>query len=114
MKDPRAYTEFIIDRLRVLEKILANGMDKAFTDETSALAIERIMETVADATKKIPLDFKDKYPDIPWTKIASFRNTMAHEYMGVSYTDLREIITDHIPPLHKAVREINEVLKQNG
>ncbi|MBU4228281.1 DUF86 domain-containing protein [bacterium] len=35
---------------------------------------------IYDKTKKIPKSLRDKYPDIPWKKMAGMRDKLIHEY----------------------------------
>jgi len=54
------------------------------------------------------VEIKNKYPAVEWRKISNFRNILAHEYFGIDYEILWDIIRNKIPPLKKAVLEIIE------
>ncbi|HNA10050.1 MAG TPA: DUF86 domain-containing protein, partial [Leptospiraceae bacterium] len=43
---------------------------------------------------------------IPWKKIKSFRNIIAHDYMGVVPEEVWEIIKSDIPDLHEKLKNI--------
>ncbi|OFY89148.1 MAG: hypothetical protein A3K10_14010 [Bacteroidetes bacterium RIFCSPLOWO2_12_FULL_31_6] len=38
-------------------------------DETLTRAVVRSLEIIGEATKKLPADFKDKYPHVEWKKM---------------------------------------------
>jgi len=48
-------------------------------------AVVRNFEIIGEASKKIPTDIQDKYPEIPWRKMYGLRNLIAHEYFGIDY-----------------------------
>ena len=43
-------------------------------------AVLRRLEIIGEAVKRIPLDYKDKYPDIPWRQVAGMRDILIHGY----------------------------------
>ena len=48
-------------------------------------AVIRNFEVIGEASKNIPADIKEKYPEIPWKKMYGLRNLISHEYFGVDY-----------------------------
>lgn len=45
-------------------------------------AILRNLQTMAEATQRLPEEFKNRYPNIPWKDISGFRNILVHDYLG--------------------------------
>ena len=84
-----SYQELIVDRMR---------LD----------AIVRNFEIIGEASSKIPQEIRDKYPFIEWRKIADFRNVLAHEYFGIDYEIMWQIIKEKLPNLRKGVQTILE------
>ena len=54
-------------------------------------AIIRNFEIIGEASKNIPENIQDKYPEIPWKKMYGLRNLIAHEYFGIDYEMIWEI-----------------------
>jgi uncharacterized protein with HEPN domain len=54
-------------------------------------AIIRNFEIIGEASKNIPTDIQEKYPEIPWRKMYGLRNLIAHEYYGIDYEMIWEI-----------------------
>jgi uncharacterized protein with HEPN domain len=54
-------------------------------DETLKRAFVRSLEIIGEATKKVPLDLKQRYPQVEWRAIASMRDRLIHDYFGVDY-----------------------------
>lgn len=53
-------------------------------------------EVIGEASNQIPLDIKDKYPEIPWRQMYGLRNFAVHEYHIVDPLILWEIAEDHL------------------
>ncbi|MBW1683091.1 MAG: DUF86 domain-containing protein, partial [Deltaproteobacteria bacterium] len=51
-------------------------------------AVIRNFEIIGEAAKRIPEDYRQKYPDIPWRLMAGFRDVLIHCYEGV---DLHQV-----------------------
>lgn len=46
-------------------------------------SVIRRLEIIGEATKKISMSFREKYPHIPWKLMAGMRDILIHEYFGV-------------------------------
>ncbi|WP_439582926.1 HepT-like ribonuclease domain-containing protein [Dyadobacter bucti] len=55
------------------------------------------MEIVGEATKKIPADIKLHWNQIAWKNMAGMRDRLIHDYIGVNYTIVWEVVTNIIP-----------------
>lgn len=60
-------------------------------------AVIRNFEIIGEASKRIPKDIQEKYPEIPWRKMYGLRNLIAHEYFGIDYEMIWEIAKNHLP-----------------
>jgi uncharacterized protein with HEPN domain len=56
--------------------------------------------------KKIDSEFKNEYPHIEWKKMAGTRDKMIHDYFGVDYEIVWDIVEQKIPDLDHFVTEI--------
>ena len=79
-------------------------------DETLKRAITRSLEIIGEASKKVPADFKVKWNTIQWKNMAGKRDRLIHDYIGVNYSIVWDVIKNKIPDLHN---QISEVLTQN-
>jgi len=53
---------------------------------------------------------KDKYPEIKWHEINGFRNISIHEYFGVDYQIVWEIVKNDLPILKSQFEKIAKAL----
>jgi len=54
---------------------------------------------IGETAGKLSTVVKEQYPEIPWTKIKSFRNLVAHNYFGVDAEEVWQIIHRDLPDL---------------
>ncbi len=78
-----------------LEEFLATGRDR----EIRRLAVERELEILGEAARRVSMRFRDVHPDIPWKEIVGLRNVISHEYDKVNYAEIYGIVRQQIPEL---------------
>ena len=74
-------------------------------DRTLRLALVRLLEVVGEAAGRIPMDFRDAHPEIPWFGVVGLRNRLIHGYDEVDYEIVWTILTDDIPSLITRLEE---------
>lgn len=102
-KEPLEYIKHIRDEIAFILSVIDEDLTKdAFLeDETLKRAVIRSLEIIGEATKKIPVDFKLKWNSITWKNMAGMRDRLIHDYMGVNYTIVWDVIKNKIPELHQ-------------
>lgn len=109
-KEPIEYLRHIADECAYLQSVNKDLSKEDFLcDETLKRAVVRSLEIIGEATKKIPVDFRDKWNLIHWKNMAGMRDRLIHDYIGVNYSIVWDVFQNKIPELHK---EINDVLKK--
>lgn len=107
--EPREYllhiiaeTDYLIEHSRSIDR------DEFETDETFRRAFVRSLEVIGEATKRLPDDFRSRHPDIEWRAMAGMRDRLIHDYLGVDYDLVWEVVTEKIPDLRAALSRIVE------
>jgi len=104
---PLEYLRHIMDEIEYLIGRSANLSKEDFLDdETLKRAFVRSIEIIGEAVKKIPSDFKQKYSHIEWRTMAGMRDKLIHDYFGIDYEIVWDVVTNKIPTLRLKIKEI--------
>lgn len=63
----------------------------------------RSLEIIGEASKKIPADVKVKWNSIQWKNIAGMRDRLIHDYIGVNYKIVWDVIKNKIPDMNQQI-----------
>ena len=106
----RDYLDYLQDILAMMEKIesFTGGMtqEEFLEDDMAHFAVIRAMEVMGEAAKNVPLEVREKYPAVPWRKMAGLRDKVIHGYFGVDLFIIWESATKTIPSYKPVVLEM--------
>ncbi|MCK5333136.1 MAG: DUF86 domain-containing protein [Candidatus Aenigmarchaeota archaeon] len=105
----RLFVEDIEESINNIQNFTQNMTLKKFLEDTLVQdAVLRRLEVIGEATKNIPTEFKDKYPDVPWKKMAGLRDVLTHFYFGINFERVWLVVKDDLPDLKKKIKKILE------
>ncbi|WP_330205021.1 HepT-like ribonuclease domain-containing protein [Cyanobacterium sp. DS4] len=87
-----------VKELFFLPKI-PHGKNTAIISILLQSAIERQLEILGEAARRISDDFQQENKQIPWSDIIGQRNIIAHQYEKVNQKRIWQVITVDIPNL---------------
>ncbi len=87
--------------------------DQFLKDETLRRAFVRSLEIVGEATKKLPGSLRQTYPNIEWRAIAGMRDRLIHDYLGVDYELVWDVVRNEIPVLQAEIKHILRDLEES-
>lgn len=100
MKHDQVFLNHILDEINFLIK---ETEDKKFEEfiknEVLKRACARSLEIIGEAVKNLSNDFKKSHTGIEWKKIAGLRDKMIHDYFGVNWDIVWDVIKNQIPRL---------------
>ena len=106
-RNPILYLEDIVLSMeRVLEYVAGLNFRQFKWDYKTVDAVIRNFEIIGEATKRLPKDIKEKYPSIPWEEMYLLRNRISHEYFGIDYEIIWDIVINHLPENYKDVQAV--------
>jgi len=111
-RDPEVYVNDILESIiRIEEYMKGIGSAENFYTNTQAQdAILRRLEIIGEAAKNTPEEIRNKYPDIPWKKIAGLRDVLIHEYFGVNLKRVLKVVKEDIIDLKAKITKLIEEL----
>ena len=76
-------------------------------------AVVRNLEIIGEVAKNISADFRGKYKNIDWKKIAGMRDKLVHHYFGVNLNILWNAVKEKLPELKGEIeRLLPEITKK--
>ena len=71
----------LLDAIRDLEVFLGTATaEEIRANRMRHYAIERCVEIISEATRRLPGGWKEEHPSIPWSDIAGIGSVLRHDY----------------------------------
>ena len=106
-KDPLVYIDDIRDSIEAIKRYTAGLTKQDFLNSTEKQdAVYRRLELIGEAANRLPDEFTNRYPQIPWIKIVGMRNVLIHEYDSIDLDRVWETIQKDIPELEGYIKSI--------
>jgi len=95
-----AYIWDMLDSARTLHSFVADASFYNYTqDKKLQLAIERGLEIIGEAARRVSETYRQAHPEIHWQSIIAQRNVLAHEYGEIKQELIWKVATVRIPEL---------------
>jgi len=109
-KENRDYVLYLEDILDALEKIENYTKDISFAEFSNndmvVDAVIRNFEVIGEATKNVPEEIKEKYPEVEWREATGFRNVLIHDYFGIDIEAVWDTLKKNLLPFKKHILEV--------
>lgn len=107
--EPRDYLRHILVEADFLTARSADlSVETFLADETLRRAFVRSLEVIGEAAKKVPEDFRAQHPGIEWRAMAGMRDRLIHDYFGVDFELVWDVVQHHVPALRAQIAAILE------
>ena len=107
MRDLRLYLRDIFTAMVAIQEFIEDMDFETFaSDDKTASAVLRKLEIIGEATKNVPEEIRQEYPQVPWRQMAGMRDRLIHSYFGVDYSLVWETVKSQIPLLQPVIVQI--------
>ena len=102
--------------LYVADIVAAGGAILRYTDGVSfeafaandekRSAVERQVFVIGEVAARLPDEWKQRRPDVPWRKIVGLRNLLAHGYWAIDAEELWDVARNKVPEFVTELRPL--------
>jgi uncharacterized protein with HEPN domain len=101
---PNIFLDHILHSIELMEYYTKGKTKEEFLNSDFVQdAVIRRFKIIGEAAKRLPDDFKDKYPEIPWETIANVGNTLEKEDYDLDL--IWATVENGVPVLKKEILE---------
>ena len=113
-RNPGQRLQDILDNIEAARSFVGQGSyDDLIRDRKTRYAVERALEIISEASRRLPDDLRNRHPKIDWRALAGLGNVYRHDYDTVDARLLWEAIERRLKPPQKVVeRELRQLLGQ--
>lgn len=101
---------WLLDMLTACRRVTdyAAGLDEAgfLASPRDQDAILRQLTIAGEAAKNVSAEYRGSRPEIPWKKVAGFRDVAVHGYFRVDLREVWRIVQNDVPPLITALEPL--------
>jgi uncharacterized protein with HEPN domain len=103
----KVYLEDILESINCIFDYLGDKTEFEFMQSLLIQdAVTRRFEIIGEASSKIDVDYKLKYPEIEWNLMKDMRNKLIHEYFGVSNSTIYNTVHLYLPSLKEKLEKL--------
>lgn len=106
-KIAKEYLKHVLDEINfILDKSNNLNEEKFSKNEILKRAFCRSLEIIGEAIKNLPNEFKENNKEINWKSFAGLRDILIHNYFGVDYGIVWDIVINELPELKKEIKKM--------
>jgi len=109
--DDRVSLQHMVDAgQRAMRMAAGHCVEDLESNDALCLALQRLIEIIGEAAKRVSIGTRALYPSIAWGQAAGMRDRIIHRYYDVNLQIVWDTIVDDLPT---HVSQIEEILRQD-
>ena len=77
-------------------------------DEFSQWAVTTPLYNIGEQVYMLSSDFKKEHPDIPWSVVSGLRHRLVHDYEGINWSIIVEVIFDEMDDFIHMITDLTD------
>lgn len=103
--------EHILSCLSAIDEFLGGDANQYLVSRLVRDATLRNLQTLTESSQRLSATTKDAYPEIPWKKLAGFRNLLVHDYLGgIDDQTVLLVLVRELPALRRSLERMKTAL----
>ncbi len=109
----RPYLDDILDAIRGIEDTVDGLSFETYAEVWSIRrSVERGIEIISEASRRIPEDLRQTQPQVPWKRIIGIGNVLRHDYREVVDRVIYDLTGEELESLKAAILAIEASLDE--
>ena|SRR5258706_9730227 len=108
-RDPGLLGDMLAFAMEVDEFCAGISLDVYQESRDVRRKIERSLELVGEASKRVSASFQAAHPEISWRRIVGLRNILAHDYGDINDATVWNVAKNEIPKLIAILKMLVEI-----
>jgi uncharacterized protein with HEPN domain len=112
----RRVAHAVHDILETIERVQTKVAGKTFAefraDWEFRFVVQRAIEIISEATRRLPDDLKATQPGIRWRSVAGIGGVLRHEYHTISDKVIWDLVQADLPQLKAAIEAMARAIKE--
>ena len=102
----------LADMVNAIEQIRCAVGDRGLAEYASdwllKRAVERGIEIVSEASRRLPDSMKAAYPQIPWRRVAGMGNVLRHNYDSIVDEVIYDVVRNELPAVQTVLHSMQQ------
>ena len=106
MKNTKSMLQDMLEAIKTIQSYSLSTYDLFLQDEKTQDAVMYNLIILGEAANRIPVEFQESHPDIPWSSIVGTRNVVVHGYDQVKLQIVWDIVNKNLEKLKIQIKEL--------
>jgi len=107
MRPEKLYLTDIVEAAQSIARFVqGESFDEFEQNEMMNSAVLQKLTVIGEAASRLPKEFTNRFPEIPWVDIIGFRNIAVHEYFAIRWDIAWVAATEEVPVLKEQIEKI--------
>lgn len=107
MRHEKLYLTDIVEAAQAIDRfITGEDFDEFEQNEMMNSAVLQKLMVIGEAATRLPKEFTQRFPEVPWLDIIGFRNIAVHEYFAIRWDIVWVAASEEVPVLKEQIEKI--------